>query len=107
LLKVAVVASRHSSLRHRYRAAQHGPRELLRRHRFREQESLHQIEAHLAHGEKVRPRLDALGHGTCSVSVGDIEDLAADRPLQPVIGAAGDELSIDLELNERKIVKPY
>ena len=81
-------------------------RELLCRHRLREQKALHQIKTHLTHGEKVGSGLHALGYGASAKAIGKVEDLAAYRLFQPVVGAAGDELSIDLDLDEGKVVKP-
>ena len=79
-------------------------RELLGRHRFREQKALNQIEPHVAHGDKIRTRLDAFRDRACAIAVGEIEDLAAHRLFQAIVGAAGDEFSIDLEFDKRKAV---
>ena len=39
--------------------------------------------------------------------LGQFDDSAAHRRFQPVIRAAGDELMIDLQLDERKAPKPH
>ena len=38
-------------------------------------------------------------------AIGKVEDLAAHRLPQPVVGTAGDQLSINLDLDEGKVVK--
>ena len=85
--------------------AQRGQREFLCRHGLRKQKALHQIKTHLTHGEKVGSGLHALGYGASAKAIGKVEDLAAYCLLQPVVGAAGDELSIDLDLDKGKVVK--
>ena len=77
---------------HRHGVAQRGQGEFLCRHRLRKQKALHQIKTHLTHGKKVGSGLHALGYGAGAKAIGKVEDLAAYRLLQPVVGAAGDEL---------------
>ncbi|GCC47558.1 hypothetical protein chiPu_0031740, partial [Chiloscyllium punctatum] len=68
-----------------------------------EQVALDLIEIHLVRGEKIRARLDPLGDGLRAGIVGELDDAPAHRLLQALIGAAGDVLMIDLELDERKV----
>ena len=51
----------------RLRAGPAGLSEFLCAHRLGEDIALHQIEAHFAHGKKISPGLNALGHGACSM----------------------------------------
>jgi hypothetical protein len=81
-------------------------RELLGAHGLGEQEALRQIETQLPHGEKICPGLDALGDSARAIAIGEVKDAAADRLLQPVLRAAGDEFPINLDLNEGKVAKP-
>ena len=85
--------------------AQHCSSQFLRGHRLGKQKALHQIKTHLTHGEKVGSGLHALGYGASAKAIGKVEDLAAYFLLQPVVGAAGDELSIDRDLDKGKVVK--
>ena len=101
-----VSRGRHASLRYGHGPSQRRPRKLLCCSRFCEQIALHQIEAHLAHRNKVGPRLDAFRDTARAIAIGQVEDLTAHRAFQSVVGAPFDELSIDLELNEGKAVKP-
>ena len=65
-------------------------------YRLAEQVALDQIETHVVRGEKIGAGLNALGDGAGAVVVGQLDDAAAYRLLQPVVGAAVDELLVDL-----------
>jgi hypothetical protein len=54
-----------------------GLREFLRRHGLGEQESLRQIEAYLAYGDKIGARLDSFSDGAGPQPVGKVDNLAA------------------------------
>jgi hypothetical protein len=94
------VKSRHDSC-----SAQRCTHELFCRHRLPEQKALHRIKAHLTHGEIIGSGLNALSYGASAKAIGKLEDLAAVRLLQPIVSAAVDELLIDLDLDEGKVVK--
>src|SRR5271170_859742 len=94
------------SFRQAHRPSQHGSREPLRRRGLAEEESLYLVEAHLAHGEKIRLGFDPLGDGARAIAVGEVENAVAHRLLQAIGRAAGDELSVDLDLGEGKVVEP-
>ena len=73
---------------------------------FADGKALHQIKIHLPHGEKIGSRFDALSDSVGAKSIGEVEDLAAHHLPQPVVGAVGDKLSIDLfDLDEGKVMK--
>ena len=91
--------------RHLYRAAENSPCELLRLHRLGEEISLDQVETHFTRHEKIGAGFHALGHSAGADSIGQIENTAAHRLLQPVVGAAGDESSIDFDFDKGEIVE--
>src|SRR6266545_5031215 len=93
------------SSRYHHGATRHGLRKLLCRHSLSEQKALYQLEAHLAHRNKVGACLHALGDGACAKAVSEVEDSAANRLFKPIVRAASDECLIDFDLDERKVVK--
>jgi len=100
--------SRGHSLRRGKACRRGGPaglRELLCGHGLGEEKPLHQIKTQLPHGEKIRPRFHALGHRTCAIAVGEVEDAAAGRLFQAIVGAAVDEFPINLDLDEGELVE--
>src|SRR5262245_12677938 len=102
----AFCAARPQSVLQRHWLAEYRARELLCSHRLCEQKALHQVEAHFANHQKVGTRLDALRDSARAVALGKVEDLPADRTFQSIIGATRDELAIDLELDEGKVIEP-
>ena len=64
------------------------------------------VKVHLAHGEKVGAGLYALRDRATAKAVGDFEDLPACGPFQAIIGAARNELTVDLDLDKREVVQP-
>ena len=72
-------------------------------HGLGEQKSLDQVEAHLPHGMKVSPGLDTFGDRARAVSICKLENAAAHRLLQTIGGAAGDEFSVDFDLDEGEL----
>jgi hypothetical protein len=94
------VKSRHDSC-----SAQRCTHELVCRHRPPEPKALHHIKAHLTHGEIIGAGLNALSYGASAKAIGKLEDLAAVRLFQAVVSAADDELLIDLDLDDGKVVK--
>ena len=94
------------TLRNSHRATQHRPRELFRLHRLCEQKALHQIEPHLTHRDEILAGFDAFGDGAGAVPIRKVENLPAHRAFQPIVGATGDELPIDFELDEWKVIQP-
>ena len=94
-----------SRRRHRHWLAQGRSREFACWHGFREQKALGQIEAHLAHSKKIRNGFHAFGYRACTAVICKLEYSVAHGLFQPVVGATGDEFSIDFELDERKVAK--
>ena len=64
------------------------------------------VKIHFAHGEKVGAGLHTLGDRAAAKAVGDVEDLPACGSLQAIVGATGNELTVDLDLDKREIVQP-
>src|ERR1700680_2314601 len=81
--------------------------EFLEPHRLAEQIALDQVETHLVRRDKIGAGLDSLGNDPGAVPLGEFDDVTAYRLFQPVVGAAGDELPIDLEFDEREGVEPH
>ena len=85
-------------------AAQRGypqvPCKFPRGHRFSEEKALNQVYAHAPHALEVGRGLYALGDRTSTVTVGQIKDALTYVASQPVIAAACNELSVDLELDK-------
>src|ERR1700679_364086 len=90
-----------------HRMGQRRAREFLQPHRLAEQITLDQIETHLVRRDEIGTVLDALGDDPRAVSLAELDDATAYRPLQPVVGAAGDELPVDLEFSERETLEPH
>jgi hypothetical protein len=80
--------------------------EFLRRHGFCKQEALDHVKVHFADREEVGAALHALGDRATAKAVGDIEYLPARGPLQPVVGTAGNELTIDFDLDKGEVFQP-
>src|SRR5262245_36822214 len=86
-------------------APQHAPHKVLCGHGLCEQGALRQAEAQLTRGKKVGPVLHPISDRACAHGIGEIDDSPAGRSFAAIARATGDELSSDLELDERKIVK--
>src|SRR5260370_12714043 len=86
---------------------QGGAREFLEPHRLAEQIALVQVETHLVRRDKIGAGLDSLGNDPGAVPLGKFDDLTAYGLFQPVVCAARDELTIDLEFDEREAVEPH
>ena len=78
----------------------------MRRHRLCEQEALDHVKVHFAHCEKVGAGLYTSGDRATAKAVGDFQDLPACGPFQAIVGAARNELTIDLDLDKREVVEP-
>ena len=98
---------RFMSLRRQHRMDQSGAGEFLEPHGLAEQIALHQVEPHFIRGNEIGPGLDSLGDDPDAIALGEFDDAAADRLFQPVVGAARDELSIDLEFGEGECFEPH
>jgi hypothetical protein len=72
----------------RDRLAKDAAREFLWLHRFIKEETLDQIEAQFARGDKVSSRFHAFGDGARSQSVGKLQDTPANRLLQAVVAGS-------------------
>jgi hypothetical protein len=101
----AAVARDRGSLRYGHGTPHNRPREFLCRDRLRKQKALDQIEAHLAHCEKIRPRLNPLSDTTCAIAIGESEDSSAHRPFQSIVRTTGYELSIYFDLRKGKVIE--
>src|SRR6202021_3160170 len=75
------------------RAGQRRPSKFLEAHRLAEQVSLDPVETDLVRRGKISAGFHALGNDTGAVLSGQFDEVAAHRALEPVIGAARDELS--------------
>ena len=93
--------------RHPHWLAQGYSRELACWHGFREQRTLGQIEAHLAHSKKICNSFHTFCDCACAITIGELEYSSAYGLFQSVVGATGDELSIDFKLDEGKVVKSH
>ena len=94
---------RHRLLRRRALPPQHGLRETLRFHGLGEQQPLPGVEIHLANRPAVRRPLEVFRERPRVEFFGDLDHHFASRPFGGVIGAAVDELAINLKLGDRKI----
>jgi hypothetical protein len=81
--------------------------EFLESHRLAEQVSLDPVKTHLVCRDEISAGFHSLGNDTGPVLSGQFDDATAHRALEPVIGAAGDELSIDLQFDEGKVFQPH
>ena len=64
------------------------------------------VKVHFAYGEKIGAGFYALGDRATAEAVGDLEDLPACGPFQAIVGAAGNELTVDLDFDKREVVQP-
>jgi hypothetical protein len=68
-------------------------------------EPLDQIKTHVAHGVEVGRRLHARSDGARAEIAGKFEDFETCRRFRAVVGAAGDDLRVDLDFHQRNIAK--
>jgi len=92
------------SCRHGDGPSQRAPK-FSRLHRLAEHETLNQIEADLARGDKIITRFHALGDCAGADAPRDVDNRAAQGPLQAVLRAAVDDLARDLELHDGKALE--
>jgi hypothetical protein len=80
--------------------------ETLLRHRLTEQESLTVVAAHADQGERVRCLLDSDRHGHAAEIVRKVDDGLAQRRIDLVGAAIGDERPVELEFGKRQFLEP-
>ena len=71
---------------------------------FGDQEALDHMEADFPHGQEFGARLDSFRDRANAVALGELDDAATDSCLSLSLGAVADELAVDLDLDERKLV---
>jgi hypothetical protein len=81
--------------------------EALLRHRLTEQEALAVVAAHADQGERVGCFLDADRHGHAVEIMREVDDGLAQRRIDLVGAAIGDEGAVELELGKRQRLEPY
>ena len=80
--------------------------ETLLRHRLTEQESLTVVAAHADQGERVRCLLDPNRQGQPAEIVRKVDDGLAQRRIDLVGAAIGDERPVELEFGKRQFLEP-